>query len=120
MALMNRISFSARLRFESLYRSSDKRNGVMRLQSRRLRYEQLEIRSMMASDVASCLDPSNADIDHSEHDHGYFPDTYGQAEETNPTHWVMSLDEASVANILSIVSPAVLGVFTPQTIGFRR
>ncbi len=94
--------------------------------TRRLDSERLENRSLMSADIAEGLRlDSNLGVnhgigDHNEesHSHNYFEDQLGIAEENNETNWILRMDSGTVDEILSLISPAVLGAFSPPTLTF--
>ncbi|MCY2974021.1 MAG: fibronectin type III domain-containing protein [Planctomycetota bacterium] len=110
-----------------------RRSPVLTAAKLRLRVEQLEVRLLMASDLAnasglllqdSWLQSPSAEssgnfamASASIHD-PYAEDTREPSEVYDETHWVLRMDSAAASELIELATPAVLGEFTPQALSF--
>ncbi len=106
----------------------------MAAKRRRLRVEQLEVRVLMASDLANAsgliLQDSLSQSVAAQNsgafetaipaasDAPYIADTRDPSEVYDETHWILRMDLAAASELIQMATPAVLGEFTPQSLTF--
>jgi regulation of enolase protein 1 (concanavalin A-like superfamily) len=110
-----------------------RRNLVFTTAKLRLRVEQLEVRLLMASDLAnasglllqdswlqspSAESPGNFATASASILDPYTEDTRDPSEVYDETHWVLRMDSAAASELIEMATPAVLGEFTPQALSF--